>query len=186
VETMAVNKDTGACGQEKRIERVSVGGGGGLRDAVVWAPGTAGTTSRPPAARAELDQRGCEFRPPVLPMRGGEVGVLNSDPVLHNIHTFSEKNPPVNKAQPKFKKVITLELAEPEMIQVRCVPMGVSRSECPFCTLDTPAVIVYRDTTVQAFVSLAPINRYHVIIAPRAHFEHLAELPPATVSAAAW
>ena len=43
---------------------------------------------------------------------------------------------------------------------------------------------VYRDATVQAFISLAPINRYHVIVAPRAHFEHLTELPAKALSAA--
>ena len=43
---------------------------------------------------------------------------------------------------------------------------------------------MYRDATVQAFISLAPINRYHVIVAPRTHYEHLTELPATTVAAA--
>ena len=44
-------------------------------------------------------------------------------------------------------------------------------SDCSFCRLDEPAVTVYRDATVQAFISLAPINRYHVIVTPRAHYD---------------
>ena len=59
-----------------------------------------------------------------------------------------------------------------------------SLSGCPFCELDEPAVTVYRDATVQAFISLAPINRYHVIVAPRAHFEHLTEMPAVILTAA--
>ena len=59
-----------------------------------------------------------------------------------------------------------------------------SLSECSFCRLDEPAVTMYRDSTVQAFISLAPINRYHVIVAPRAHYEHLSEMPATTISAA--
>jgi len=45
-------------------------------------------------------------------------------------------------------------------------------------------VTLYRDGTVQAFISLAPINRHHVIVAPRAHHEHLSELPATTLVAA--
>jgi histidine triad (HIT) family protein len=62
--------------------------------------------------------------------------------------------------------------------------MADSLSGCPFCKLDEPAVTVYRDATVQAFISLAPINRYHVIVAPRAHFEHLTEMPTVILTAA--
>ena len=62
--------------------------------------------------------------------------------------------------------------------------MADSSPECSFCRLDEPAVTMYRDATVQAFISLAPINRYHVIVAPRAHYEHLSELPTTTVTTA--
>ena len=62
--------------------------------------------------------------------------------------------------------------------------MADSSPECSFCRLDEPAVTMYRDATVQAFISLAPINRYHVIVAPRAHYEHLSELPATTVTTA--
>src|SRR5262245_46479275 len=62
--------------------------------------------------------------------------------------------------------------------------MADSSSECSFCRLDEPAVTMYRDATVQAFISLAPINRYHVVVAPRAHYEHLTELPTTTMVAA--
>jgi histidine triad (HIT) family protein len=55
---------------------------------------------------------------------------------------------------------------------------------CSFCRLDEPAVTMHRDASVQAFISLAPINRYHVIVTPRAHYEHLTELPATTMAAA--
>lgn len=53
-------------------------------------------------------------------MTPGEIDILNSDGVLHNIHSFSTANPPINKAQPKFKKVITERFEQPEIIRVRC------------------------------------------------------------------
>jgi plastocyanin len=112
-----VNKDVEACGQEKKIAEVAVGAGGGLANAVVSVPGAKGGK---PAAKAVLDQKGCEFRPPVVVMAPGELEILNSDGVLHNIHTFSTANPAVNKAQPKFKKTMTEKFAKPEVIKVQC------------------------------------------------------------------
>ena len=53
-------------------------------------------------------------------MAPGEVKILNSDGVLHNIHTFSTANPPINKAQPKFMKVIKHHWDKPEMVKLAC------------------------------------------------------------------
>ncbi|HSE95204.1 MAG TPA: carboxypeptidase regulatory-like domain-containing protein [Methylomirabilota bacterium] len=112
-----VNKDNEACGAEKKIVEVAVGPGNGLADAVVAVPGAKGAK---PAKKAVLDQKGCEFRPHVLVMAPGEVDILNSDGVLHNIHTFSTANPSINKAQPKFKKTMTEKFEKPEAIKVQC------------------------------------------------------------------
>ena len=112
-----VNKDNEVCGQEKKIADVAVGPGNGLADAVVSVTEAKGAK---PAKKATLDQKGCEFHPAVLVMAPGELEILNSDGVLHNIHTFSTANPPFNKAQPKFKKVMTEKLEKPEAIKVQC------------------------------------------------------------------
>jgi len=48
---------------------------------------------------------------------------------------------------------------------------------CSFCTLDDPQMTVYADDVLQALVSRAPINQYHVIIVPRIHAERLPDLP---------
>jgi hypothetical protein len=91
-----VNKDNEVCGQEKKVADVVVGAGGGLSEALVSVPGAKGAK---PAKPAVLDQKGCEF---------------------HNIHTFSTANPPINKAQPKFKKEMVEKLEKPELIKVQC------------------------------------------------------------------
>ncbi|MGH7311533.1 MAG: carboxypeptidase regulatory-like domain-containing protein, partial [Candidatus Rokuibacteriota bacterium] len=117
VETITINKDVEQCGTEARIEKVAVGEGQGLVYAVVSVAGLEGA---PTARTPQLDQRGCQFRPHVVAMQPGELEILNSDGVLHNIHTYSEANPPINKAQPKFKKVMTEAFTEPEIIKVTC------------------------------------------------------------------
>ncbi|MFQ5822583.1 MAG: carboxypeptidase regulatory-like domain-containing protein [bacterium] len=69
----------------------------------------------------ELDQNGCTFKPHVVIVpTGTDLTILNSDGILHNIHTFSEKNTPINVAQPGFKKKMTQTFNEPEVIRVAC------------------------------------------------------------------
>ena len=116
--TVKVNKDNEVCGQEKKIAEVA-----GRRRTAAWAAPSsrvADAKGAKAAAPAVLDQKGCEFRPNVLVMAPGELKILNSDGVLHNIHTFSTANPPVNKAQPKFKKEMVEKFAKPELIKVQC------------------------------------------------------------------
>jgi plastocyanin len=112
-----VNKDNEVCGQEKKIADVAVGAGGGVGSALVAVTDAKGAK---PAKPAVLDQKGCEFHPNVVVMAPGEIKILNSDGVLHNIHTFSTANPPINKAQPKFKKEMVEKLEKPELIKVQC------------------------------------------------------------------
>ena len=115
--TIAVNKDPQVCGAEKKIVTEAVSAEHGLADAVVSLPDV---KRAPGAAKSTLDQKGCEFHPDVLIMAPGELDILNSDGILHNIHSTSTVNAPFNMAQPKFKKVITEEIAKPEIIKVQC------------------------------------------------------------------
>lgn len=112
-----VNKDSAVCGKEKKIVDVAVGPANGLADAVVSIPDAKGANT---PRKATIDQKGCEFHPEVLVMAPGELTILNSDGVLHNIHSFSSVNPPFNKAQPKFRKEISEEINKPEIIRIQC------------------------------------------------------------------
>ncbi len=68
-----------------------------------------------------LDQNGCRYAPHVLAVpAGADVTILNPDKVLHNIHTYSKINKPINRAQPKFKKKLTVKFTEPEVFEVKC------------------------------------------------------------------
>ena len=117
VETLKVNKDTEQCGKEAKIEKVVVGGNKGLANAVA---SIAGAKGQPTAKKAAIDQKGCKFVPHVVGMTPGEIDILNSDGILHNIHTYSTANPAINKAQPKFKKTMTEKFEKPEFIKVTC------------------------------------------------------------------
>ncbi len=117
IETLKVNKDTQQCGTEAKIEKVVVGANKGVANAVVSVAGMKGA---PTAKKAEVDQHGCKFVPHVLAMTPGEIEIKNSDGILHNIHTYSTANASINKAQPKFKKVMTEKFEKPEIIKLTC------------------------------------------------------------------
>ena len=117
VEKLKVNKDTEKCGTEAVIEKVVVGANKGLANAVVSVPGAKGA---PKAMKVTIDQHGCKFVPHVVAMTPGEVELKNSDDILHNIHTYSTANPSINKAQPKFKKVMMEKFEKPEIIKLTC------------------------------------------------------------------
>ncbi len=117
VEKLKINKDTKVCGEEATLEKVAVGPNKGLANAVVSVPSAKGQAK---AAKAVIDQHGCKFVPHVVAMTPGEIDIKNSDGILHNIHTYSSANPAINKAQPKFKKVMTEKFTKPEVIKVTC------------------------------------------------------------------
>jgi len=93
IEDVKVNKDVEVCGKEKKIDKIAVGPNKGHADTLVWVTDAKGPATSKPVA---LDQQGCEFHPRVLTMPPGENDNLNSDGVLHNIHTYSSLYPTCN------------------------------------------------------------------------------------------
>jgi len=119
-----VTKDPEVCGKESK-EKVNpvllVGPGGGIANVVVTVKAAKGKKLEVPATNPVFDQKTCDYKPHVLAFPAGStVDVLNSDGILHNIHTFGTANPPSNQAQPKFKPKIQVKVEKPETIQVKC------------------------------------------------------------------
>lgn len=88
---LLINKNPEVCGTGYRErQEVKVSAQGGLQEAVVFVMGIKqGKTWPTPAGGYMLDQKQCDFQPylQVVP-RGTNVDIVNSDPVLHNIHTY--------------------------------------------------------------------------------------------------
>lgn len=116
-----VNKDKEVCATSpKTSKELVVGADGGIKYAVVSiatiAKGKPFDTAKP-----VVDQKGCEYLPHIqLVAAGKEFDITNDDGILHNIHTYSTKNPPLNRAQPKFKKTLTEKLEQPERVKMTC------------------------------------------------------------------
>ncbi|MHC4413685.1 MAG: carboxypeptidase regulatory-like domain-containing protein [Planctomycetota bacterium] len=74
-----------------------------------------------PDERPALDQRGCVFRPHVVVVpRGQPLRILNSDGVLHNVHTWPKKNRSANMAMPGPIKEMKMRFRRAERIRVTC------------------------------------------------------------------
>lgn len=89
----------------------------GIQWAVVSVQGAKGKWD---GKGATLDQKGCMFRPHVLVAPPGKITVLNSDKILHNFHSYSKKNPPLNRAQPGFRKKMKVEFKKGELVKITC------------------------------------------------------------------
>lgn len=120
---LEVTKDVAVCGKEGHVdESLVVGANKGIQNVVVSIKGVKqGKGMETLGASFVLDQKVCAYKPHVLVVPINKpLKILNSDGILHNIHTYGKKNPPKNIAQPKFKKELTETFAQAEVVPVKC------------------------------------------------------------------
>lgn len=118
---LAVTVDQYVCGKEKEADLLILSPQGGIRNAVVWLESPAqGAKRENPAPVVQMDQKQCVFTPRVVVVPvGGTVEFLNSDHLLHNVHTVTKENPSVNRAQPRGRTIPVI-FSKPEIIRVKC------------------------------------------------------------------
>ncbi len=118
-----VDKDNEVCGDTIETLPIVRDGAGGLQDAVVRIIAIAsGKPLTELGTEFILDQVDCIYAPSVLIVPvGSAMTVLNSDGILHNVHTTPFDNAPFNVAQPGTVPEITSDpFTFPEVIPVVC------------------------------------------------------------------
>lgn len=82
----------------------------------------AGKTWPAPTTPAVMDQKGCHYDPHVLGIQVGQpFKILNSDGILHNVHSLPKVNKPFNMAMPGNRTEASTTFDKPENIfQVKC------------------------------------------------------------------
>ncbi len=82
----------------------------------------AGKTWPAPKTPVVLDQKGCTYVPHVMGIMVGQpYRILNSDGILHNVHTLPKINKGFNQAMPATRKEATTTFDKPETIfQIKC------------------------------------------------------------------
>jgi hypothetical protein len=118
-----ISKDRDVCGTKPHYdESLIVNSGGGIANAVVSIPDIARGAPLVPLKDVKFDQKNCDYSPHVLAFPvGSTVAIINSDGILHSIRTESKRNPPLDMAQPPFKReIVTAPLKYPDAIHVTC------------------------------------------------------------------
>jgi plastocyanin len=116
-----INIDQYVCGKNRDNDELILGANRGIRWAVV------SLQTPPPGARWEssakpvqMDQQACVYIPRVVVVPvGGTVEFLNTDRLLHNLHSVSTENPTFNRTQPKGR-TIPVVFKKPEIVRIDC------------------------------------------------------------------
>lgn len=93
-----------------------------VKNVVVWLVADKGSDlkGQPAATEFKLDQKKCRYEPHVVAMsKGTELNIYSSDPINHNIHTYSFDNDPINLMFVPGQEHIQ-EFEETEIVKVEC------------------------------------------------------------------
>jgi plastocyanin len=105
-------------------EMLVLGSGNSMANVMVWVSKglPAGKTWPAPEAPVVLDQRGCAYVPHMMGIMVGQTyRILNSDGILHNIHTLPKVNRSFNRAMPATLTEVTTTFDREEAIfNIKC------------------------------------------------------------------
>ena len=111
-------------GKPVPAEMLVLGSGNTMANVIVWVSKglPAGKKFPVPSTPVTLDQNGCVYVPHAMGIMVGQAyRILNSDGILHNVHTLPKINPSFNRAMPATSKEATTTFAKPEPIfQIKC------------------------------------------------------------------
>jgi hypothetical protein len=124
VKKLSVDKDKEVCAKGDKVsEDLIVSGNKEIKNAVLSLTDIKSGKKLEVQKVPVLDQNGCMFVPHMLLVPAkSSVDILNSDGILHNMHTYPTQNvnQAINKAQPKFKPKMSEKFEKPEVIKVQC------------------------------------------------------------------
>ncbi len=117
--TLKVDKDQATCGHDDLQSEALILSGDSIQNAVVSITNIS-KGKKFGAGTPAIDQKGCVFRPHIAMIpQGGSIDLLNSDDVMHNLHSWSMKNTAFNEGVAAHGNISkTFEF--PETVKVTC------------------------------------------------------------------
>ncbi len=114
----AATRDQKVCGQAVPNESVEVANGH-LENVVITLKGSG--LPKPPPQTITIDQRQCRYHPHVQAAPAGStLQILNSDPMLHNIHGYMGQQTLFNLAMPIQGQKIPRPLPRTGLVSIKC------------------------------------------------------------------
>ncbi len=112
------NRDQKVCGQAIPNEAIEVSNGV-LKNVIITVEGTG--TAKPAPRTVVIDQHNCRYHPHVQAAPAGStVNILNSDPLLHNIHGYLGQQTLFNVAMPLKGQKVPRPLPRSGVVRIKC------------------------------------------------------------------
>lgn len=125
VKKIIPTKDVETCGQPYERRLIEVGPDKAVQNAAVYLVDVSQGKAWPPQSKPpELDNLKCRFVPDVSIIPAGGLVIVNSDPVLHNIHGYYGKRTAFNLALPNKDQRIPTTLERSGTVRVDCDAHG--------------------------------------------------------------
>lgn len=102
---------------------VTVNGNGTLANVAITIQGEVAGGAEGGDVKVEVDQANCMYSPRVKTAKSGQkVMIVNSDPILHNVHTYADTKTLFNRAQPKGSPPLEKEFSKDDgsVIKFKC------------------------------------------------------------------
>ena len=118
---LPVTRDLKVCGSSKTDEALEVGVGGGVKNAVLWLPEGPKPGKEDVRKKVKLDQQACAYVPHLVAAPvGATLDIINSDPVLHNVHATEKDAKAFNYAMPIKGHVVPTKLRTAGTLKIVC------------------------------------------------------------------
>ena len=140
-QTLTITQDPTTCGATRVEDSLIVASDGAVENVVVYLVDiTAGKKMDLPS-QPVLDQKGCHYTPHVQVIaKGSELQVKNSDPILHNVHSYLGTSTVLNLAMPKQGMVIPKKVTKAGGMTLKCDVHNYMRGA--IFTADNPYVAI--------------------------------------------
>jgi plastocyanin len=114
------DKNPEVCGTTFPNQTLQVSDSGGIKFAIVYLKDITQGKALTPGA-AELNQEKCAYHPhtQAIPV-GTTLTVLNSDPILHNVHAYLQASTVFNYAMPLKGQKIPKKLSKAGFVKLKC------------------------------------------------------------------
>jgi plastocyanin len=147
--TITVTQDPGTCGATRVEDAWSVAADGSVENVVVYLVDIKAGKKMDFPEKPVIDQKGCHYQPHTqIIAKGSELQVTNSDPILHNIHSYLGTSTVLNLAEPKQGMVIPKKISKAGGMTLKCDIHDFMRGA--IFTADNPyAVLTGKDGTFE-------------------------------------
>ena len=157
---LKVDKDEQTCGHENKVseELVINGESKGIKNVVVSLVDIA-SGKKIEAVTAALDQKECLFIPHVLAIPvGSSVDLLNSDNVMHNLHSWAIKNAAFNEGV-SGGGILTKKFDFAEVVKITC---DVHKWMSAFIMVKTNPYFAVTDENGNFKIENVPAGKYKI------------------------